>query len=26
MMPIIAIGTVTVGGVLIFLWYRRRRA
>jgi hypothetical protein len=26
MMPIIAIGTVTVGGVLIFLWYRQRRA
>jgi hypothetical protein len=26
MMPIIAMGTVTVGGVLIFLWYRRRRA
>lgn len=25
MMPIIAIGTVTVGGVLIFLWYRQRR-
>ena len=26
MMPIIAIGTVMVGGVLIFLWYRQRRA
>ncbi len=26
MMPIIAIGTVTVGGVLIFLRYRQRRA
>ena len=25
MMPAIAIGTVTIGGVLIFLWYRRRR-
>ena len=24
--PIIVVGTVAVGGVLIFLWYRQRRA